>query len=143
MPVGQLQLLGATTDESNPHVVGALGGSPILLPVQAIGTINSPGQAKPAGHEVHPSNPVVRFMYVPGGQDSGNAQETAGKPPLMEYSYALFITPPRTENLLGITIAGSPLTSIGTRRVEHKIGEAVPPAHEFPGGHNEHRPFVR
>jgi len=114
----------------------------MLLPVQAIGTINSPGQAKPAGHEVHPSNPVVKFMYVPGGQDGGNAQETAGKPPLMEYSYATFASA-STPTLVDITIAGSPSASTGTRRKEHKVGAAVPPAHEFPGGHNEHRPFVR
>ena len=77
------------TEESNPQEEGALGGRPILLPVQAIGTTYPPGQAKLEGQDKHPSNPIVVFMYVPGGQDGGNPQETAGNPPFIEVSYAL------------------------------------------------------
>jgi hypothetical protein len=77
------------TEESNPQVAGELGGRPILLPVQTIGTTYPPGQADPDGQAKHPSNPIVVFMYVPGGQDGGISQETAGNPPFIEVSYAL------------------------------------------------------
>ena len=128
--MGQLQLLGATTDESNPHVTGAVGGRPMLLPVQTIGSTYPPGQADPDGQDVQPSNPVVKFIYVPPGQESGKPQATAGKPPFKVNSYALSTTLPVESNLLGITTAASPFASTGTRREGQRDGAAVPPLQE-------------